>query len=109
MAHNHYFFPDHCTFVCKRFRIPIKSCQNEHLHTWIIAFLFFIFSPAFENRKPIGAIDSKSGVQTQQPPISPLHRPGTANAILQPSSNQPRIRRQLPRVPGLPSKPPLPR
>lgn len=67
-------------------------------------------SPAFENRKPIGAIDSsKSGVQTQQPPIIPLHRPGTANAVLQPSSNQPRIRRQLPRVPGLPSKPPLPR
>ena len=94
----------------KRFKIYIKCCQNTQLHKWIIAFLFFIFSPAFENRKPIGAIDSKPVVQTQQqPPIIPLHRPGTANAILQPSSNQPRIRRQLPRVPGLPSKPPLPR
>lgn len=67
-------------------------------------------SPAFENRRPIGAIDTKIPVlQTQPPPVIPLHRPGTANAILQPSSIQPRIRRQLPRVPGLPSKPPLPR
>ncbi|XP_071120654.1 leucine-rich repeat-containing protein 56-like [Mytilus edulis] len=65
-------------------------------------------SPAFENRRPIGAIDT-SKPMTHSPPVIPLHRPGTANAVLQPSSTQHRIRRQLPQVPGLPSKPPLPR
>lgn len=78
--------------------------QIKNIFKFVISFC----SPAFENRRPIGAIDT-SKPMTHSPPVIPLHRPGTANAVLQPSSTQHRIRRQLPQVPGLPSKPPLPR